>query len=275
MAMTQEQIMARYYQANHRPWEDSLGMVRLAPHTYYVGDNWVGVLLIETEDGLVMIDSGIKGQMWMIFESVRKLGYDPEKDIKLCLLSHAHADHCSGMALLKAYSNPVIYMSELEKDWPRDPVQLGRIPASVDSVEPFEADRFYVYDTPIEHGGFSFLPVYTPGHTPGTTSFFYEDGGYRVGFHGGMGMNTLFDNCFSCREDALRERGIYRTHMEKLLDIPVDITVTNHGSNIRLSQRVGADRMDFQPFVDRHFWKAHLVSKLEKLSQMESESIYK
>ena len=250
-------------------------MVRLAPHTYYVGDNWVGVLLIETQNGIVMIDSGIKGQMWMIFESIRKLGYDPEKDIKLCLLSHAHADHCSGMALLKAYANPVIYMSEVEKDWPGDPARYESTPKDVDSVEPFVADRFYEYGTPVVHGGFSFLPVHTPGHTPGTTSFFYEDGGYRVGFHGGMGMNTLFDSCFSCREDALRERAIYRTNMEKLLDIPVDITVTNHAGNIKLSQRVGEDKMDFLPFVDDAFWKRHLLAKLEKLSQLEAESIYK
>lgn len=275
MAMSQNQIMERYRQSNHRPWEDTCGTVRLAPHTYYVGDNWVGALLIETQDGIVMIDSGIKGQMWMIFETVRKLGYDPEKDIKLCLLSHAHADHCSGMALLKAYANPVIYMSEVEKDWPRNPVQLGRIPKDVDSVEPFEADRFYEYGTPVCWGGFQFLPVHTPGHTPGTTSFFYEDGGYRVGCHGGMGMNTLFDHCFACREDALRERAIYRTNMEKLLDIPVDITITNHAGNIKMSQRVGEDKMDFLPFVDSGFWKRHLLTKLEKLSQMEAESIYK
>ena len=59
MAISHDQIMERYRKSNHRPWEDSCGMVRLAPHTYYVGDSWVGVLLIETQDGIVMIDSGI------------------------------------------------------------------------------------------------------------------------------------------------------------------------------------------------------------------------
>lgn len=275
MAMSHNQIMERYRKSNHRPWEDSYGMVRLSPHTYYVGDNWVGVLLILTEDGIVMIDSGIKGQMWLIFESVRKLGYDPEKDIKLCLLSHAHSDHCSGMALLKAYANPIIYMSEIEKDWVRDPLRYAVFSKDVDYVEPFEADRFYEYGVLIEHGGFRFLPVHTPGHTPGTTSIFYEDSGYRVGFHGGMGMNTLLDSCFSCREDALRERMIYRSNMEKLLDIPVDITVTNHAGNIKLSQRAGEDKMDFLPFVDYGFWKRHLREKLDKLSQMEVESVFK
>ena len=63
--------------------------------------------------------------------------------------------------------------------------------------------------------------------------------------------------------------------MEKLLDIPVDITVTNHAGNIKLSQRVGEDKMDFLPFVDDAFWKRHLLAKLEKLSQLEAESIYK
>jgi len=280
MAMTHEEIMGRYRRSNHRSWEDSYGMVRLTPHSYYVGDSWVGVILIETNDGVVMIDSGIQGQMWLIFESVRKLGYDPEKDMKLCLLSHAHSDHCSGMALLQHYAHPVVYMSEYEKDWPNDPDRYADIPPDVDHVEPFTVDRFYEYGKPIEHGGFCFLPVHTPGHTPGTTSFFYQDtdadgSEYSIGFHGGMGLNTLLDSCFTCREDAQRERRNYRFHMEKLLDVPVDITITNHAGNIRMAQRMGADKRDFRPFVDAGYWKKHLTAKLEQLSQIEGKSIFR
>ena len=280
MTMTAADINAKYERASRRPWEASYGMVRVTPHSWYVGDAWVGVILIETEDGIVLLDSGIAGQMWLIFESVRKLGYDPEKDIRLCLLSHAHPDHCSGAALLRAYARPVLYMSPYERDWPHDPERYADLPPEVDMVVPFDADRYYDYETPIGHGGFSFTVLHTPGHTPGTSSFFYEDRNadgtvYRVGMHGGMGLNTLFDGCFGSREEALRVRGIYRRSMESLLGLPVDITITNHAGNIEMSRRMPEDRADYRPFVDPSYWRRHLEKKLLALDALEKESVFR
>ena len=280
MAKLLPELEKIYYRSSHRPWEDSYGMVRLTPHSWYVGDTWLGVVLIETNDGIVMIDSGIQGQMWLIFESIRKLGYNPETDIKLVLLSHAHADHCSGMALLQHYSHPVVYMSPYEKDWPHDPEQFARIPQYVDIVEPFDYDFLYDYKTPIEHGGFTFTVLHTPGHTPGTSSIFYEDRDedgtvYRVGLHGGMGVNTMVDGCFATKEQAEKERGAFRAMMEGLKGMPVDITITNHAGNIRMSERMGEDKTDFRPFVDPTFWDAHIDRILDQLTAIEKETCFK
>lgn len=259
---------------------DKLGMYRLSPNSYYVGDPWVGVILVTTDDGIVMLDSGIAGHLDFIFDSIKKLGYDPQKDIKLCLLSHCHSDHCSGMARLRREAAPIVYMSALERDWPGTPDCYAGLPADIDPVVPFAADRFYTYDAPICCGGFSFRAVHTPGHSPGTTSFFFEDKApdgtvYRVGFHGGMGINTLQDSCFADVQAALSARAAYRSSMESLLEEPVDITVTNHGGNIALLDRAGEDWTDYRSFIDPAFWKKHLQNKLNAFDAMTANSIYR
>ena len=271
-----------YRSASLYPWETATGLVRLAPHCWYVGQEWVGVILIETmnKDGIIMIDSGIRGQMWQIFECIRKLGYDPEKDIKLCMLSHAHLDHCSGMPLLLHYCHPVMYMSPYEVDWLTDPSRWARY-SPIDEYIPFEPDRLYDYKTPIECGGFTFHVKHTPGHTPGTSSYFFddvdEDGTvYHIGLHGGMGINVLTDaNYGDGPEEAARakqERGAFRQMMESLMDIPVDITISNHGPNIELTERLGPDKTDFHNFVDPSYWAMHLRRQLKYLDDVEAAS---
>ena len=276
--------MGYYEKASLHPWETATGLVRMAPHCWYVGQEWVGAVLIETmnHDGLIMIDSGIRGQMWQIFECMRKLGYNPEKDVKLCMLSHAHLDHCSGMPLLLNYCHPVMYMSPYEVDWLTDPTKWDHY-SPIDEYVPFEPDRLYDYKTPIECGGFKFDVKYTPGHTPGTSSYFFddvdEDGTvYRVGLHGDMGINTLTDTNYGDDEGdrARKERADFRRMMESLMPLPVDITISNHGPNIELVERMDPNnKTDFHRFVDPSYWRMHLERQLQGLDEVEAASKFR
>ena len=277
MAVINPQVAVWYRRASQRPWETATGLMRIAPHCWYVGESWVGVVLIESNNGIIMIDSGIRSQMWQVFECVRKLGYDPEKDIKLCLLSHAHLDHCSGMALLQHYSHPVMYMSPFEVDWLADNSHYSHYPSDIDQFIPFDVDKLYDYKTPIEWGGFTFHVRHTPGHTPGTSSFFFDDTDedgtvYHVGLHGGMGLNTLVDAYFTDAESAAAARNGYRAMMEDLMQIPVDITISNHAPNFELLERACADHNDFHPFVDPQYWAKHIQRALHALDKLEAES---
>ena len=163
-------------------------------------------------------------------------------------------------------------------DWLTDPSIWERY-APVDQYTPFEPDRLYDYEKPITWGGFTFDVKHTPGHTPGTTSCFFddvdEDGTvYRVGLHGGMGINVLTDSNYGDdeAERAKKERADFRKMMESLMDIPVDITISNHGPNIELVERMGPDKTDFRPFIDPAYWAMHLRRQLKGLDGVEAES---
>ena len=57
-------------------------------------------------------------------------------------------------------------------------------------------------------------------------------------------------------------------------DVPVDITITNHGMNINMGERMGADKTDFRPFVDSSFWAKHVDKVLAELDEIEANSKY-
>lgn len=261
-----------------RPWETSIGPIHMAPHCWYVGDAYVGAVIVETKDGIVLLDTSLFGQMYMIFEAIRNLGYDPQKDIKLCLLTHAHLDHCSGMAILQHYSHPTMYMSPFEADWPAQPeVYYGH---RLNDYIPYNVDRLYDYDQPIEHGGFTFHVMHTPGHTEGTSSIFFEDTDeesgitYKVGMHGGLGLNTLVDSRFTCAEDAHTARNAFRERLLEWKEIPVDITIFNHPANIDLDLATVEDTRDFQKFVDRNLWRYQIDKKISELDELERNSVF-
>lgn len=267
-----------YMRACRRPWETDVGPIRMAPHCWYVGDEYVGVMLVETKDGIVLLDASVFGQTYMVFEAVRKLGYDPQKDIKLCLLTHAHLDHCGGMGIIQNYAHPVMYMSPLETDWPKKPETYYA--KYIDEYTPYTVDRVYDYEKPIEHGGYSFRVVHTPGHTVGTSSFFFEDTDektgvtYRIGMHGGLGLNTLVDSCFTTAEGAHAARDQFRKQLLEWRDIPVDITITSHPSNIGMELSAIVDKSDYSQFADRQIWIHQIEKKLEELKQLERESVF-
>jgi metallo-beta-lactamase class B len=52
--------------------------------------------IIDSGDGLILIDASVPHTVYLTFESIRKLGFNP-KDIRLLLVSHAHYDHCGGV----------------------------------------------------------------------------------------------------------------------------------------------------------------------------------
>ena len=61
-------------QGCERPWEVAVEPFRVAPRTYYVGNAWVGAYLLETSEGLILMDSTMLPQVYLVFEGIRKLG---------------------------------------------------------------------------------------------------------------------------------------------------------------------------------------------------------
>ena len=70
---------------------------RMIGNVYFVGTVEASSHMIDTGDGLILIDTGYEETADVIVESMNTLGYDI-KDVKIILHSHGHYDHTGGTA---------------------------------------------------------------------------------------------------------------------------------------------------------------------------------
>ena len=62
---------------------------------YYIGIGWVSAYLVDTGDGLIMIDALYGDFVDTAIEDIKGLGFDPE-DLEYILVTHGHFDHVGG-----------------------------------------------------------------------------------------------------------------------------------------------------------------------------------
>ncbi|MEJ3748156.1 MBL fold metallo-hydrolase [Actinomycetes bacterium KLBMP 9797] len=210
-----------------RPYADILATaVSQAPYTrstepfeivkdtlFYVGDNEVALYLInadmgtprKSDDRLVLVDTGWPNSGYQYWKNIERMGFDP-RQITDVLLSHAHLDHYGTTRELvtmieNAGGDVTLHASRADTEGIQHD-GLGNtwnIPPALPATERLlrERARYYVYDTFIDLGNVRVMPVPTPGHTVGTTSFVFDiddpDGAGRVtfGFMGGYGFNGM------------------------------------------------------------------------------------
>ena len=257
-------------QGCERPWEVAVKPFQVAPHTWYVGNSWVGAYLIDTSDGLILIDATMQPQVYLLFESIRTLGFSPD-DIKLVLLSHAHYDHGGGIRAVLEASGAKLYMSK------EDSVFISKRPEMMLTENypcgEFEADFFYSDEEPIILGNIEIATVHTPGHTPGTTSFFFnaaDDNGntYRCEMHGGVGVNTLTDEFLTDHKLPLSSRHDYLNSLMKVRDFYVDITLGSHPGQVDMLDKVDKITDRFNPFLDSAVWQDLIDKRIAMISEI-------
>jgi len=262
--LTPEELLE---QGCERPWEVAIEPFRVAPNVYYVGNSWVGGYLVRTDEGLILIDTTMHHQVYLIFESIRKLGFDPQ-DIKMILCTHAHYDHIGGVRPISEYSGAKIHMAKEDEFFLTERPDL--IFTQGYACGHFEVDEYFADNKPITLGGVTIYTEHCPGHTPGTTSLFVEDKDedgtvYIVGMHGGVGLGTVMDWYFEKHDQPKSLRDQYRAGLEKLRSRKVDIAVAMHPNHLGMLDKVSEDRNDFRPFHDPAAWEAFLIERLRML----------
>lgn len=233
---------------------------RIVGNTYFVGTYQASSHLIDTGDGLILIDTGYENAAHLVLESIRELGFRPE-DIKYIVNTHWHWDHTEATASFVALSGAKTLIGRDDRDR-----ALGYFTPDI-LID--DGDTLTLGDTTI-----TFL--HTPGHTKGTISFFYdtkENGvSYRVGMFGGAGLNTLVPKCFEfegCRE-------AYFASLARLKQEKVDVFIGNHTWNngtYEKSLRLLAGGEN--EFIDSEIWGEFLDSyrvRLETLIASEQSS---
>lgn len=235
---------------------------------WFVGNRYVSTYLIDTGEGLILIDPGFKETIYMVFDGIRKLGFDPAR-IKHIFLSHGHVDHVGGTRFLQEYSGAKVWLGKEDEMFFIDRQDLI---LDVDHVAQFTIDEFYDYNESFVMGNTKICFRHTPGHTPGTTSFFVftEHRGKPVigAMHGGLGLNGL--TCEELRENRLplRLQSDFVKGLRELQNEPVDVVLASHAHNYDIFARYGMDDGSGDAFLDPTGWRDMLQVMLIKSQEM-------
>lgn len=157
-------------------------------NVYCIGSVSVVAWVIETSDGLILIDS-----MWddrdakLIEEGIKGFGLNP-KDLKYIILSHGHGDHYGGANYLRNKYAAKVVLTKTDTDLMYNLNTGANSPRSPKTkVDIYSKDKDV-----IKLGDTSITILETPGHTAGCSSFIfpvkYRGKEYTAVLWGGTGL---------------------------------------------------------------------------------------
>ena len=270
---TMGQIM---HQRFHEPWTLAQKPFKVIENVYFVGNTWVSVYLIDTPEGLILIDCAYEENLYLLIDSIRGLGFDP-KDIRHLLISHGHFDHCGAARQLQEMSNCEIWINEKDAYFFTERRDLI---AFEDRVPEFRIDHYYDSDQSICFGGMTIWPVQCPGHTPGTTSFFFEvehEGRkLTVAMHGGLGTNTLSKEDLLTNGWPLSFQQGYLDMLRQMKRRSVDVLIPSHAGHAKtypFFDIAAQDDGTGNGFIRPNAWREMLeIKEQEMLALLEREA---
>ena len=269
--MTREEfLMEKYgemigrYHENKKAFNTNPSIARIEPfkiadNLYYVGDKKVCIHLIDTGDGLILIDSGYLGATHLLVDSIWRAGFDP-KNVRWIIHTHGHTDHYGASEEFRIMYGTKLAISKVD----------ARIIAGANiASELFPFAKVPEFDREIEDGEIFELGnvkircVLTAGHTDGVLSLFFEvsDNGktYLAGMLGGAGTNalTLPYICRNKRKEDPTQQML--RSIEKIWNEPVVVHLGNHPSNNKtLQKREQQINEGGNPFVAPDSWHEFL-----------------
>ncbi len=267
---------ASYYA---HPEEAYVEPFQIFGNLYYIGDKKVCTHLIDTGDGLIMLDTGYGHTLHLLLASIRKLGFEP-KDLRYVIHTHGHFDHFGSTEELRKRYPVRVFMSRVDTQLLRERPDRALIDHG-----PRPNDPVSWPDTELEDGDCITLGnttvrcVLAPGHTMGTMAFFFDvtDGEktYRAGLLGGVGWISVYkayNRYYGLPENKCQIMG---QTIQKLWKEKVDITLGNHPSqNCTISKRQWMlENPGKNPFINPEAWHIFL-STLEECRQALEETGY-
>ncbi len=193
-------------------WEGYIQPFKIINNVYFVGTFPASSHLIDTGEGLILIDTGYMETLHLVVNSIYKLGFNP-MDIKYIINTHWHDDHTAGTKALARLTGAktLLGKEDLQK-----------------TLQYFTPDVLVSDGDQLSLGNTTISFMETPGHTKGTISLFFEttENGktYRVGMFGGAGANTMVKACYDF--DGCVEA--YRATLHRLQKERVDVFIGNH-----------------------------------------------
>ena len=209
----------------------------------------VNAFIVDGDDGVVLIDTGLPKRHGAILAGLSSIGRKPE-DIAAIVITHGHADHAGGAAVLKRESGAALIASETDA-----PVVRGDSPAPAPPMMDFPVLRHLVGLVPAAEGVTvdhavvegpvpvvaDLTAVPTPGHTAGHISLFLDRQGGAL-FAGDSAMSTRSGGVQ--RGFMNRRSATFDSSLRAMADLEFEIACFGHSAAI-----VGGASSSFRAFV--------------------------
>jgi glyoxylase-like metal-dependent hydrolase (beta-lactamase superfamily II) len=215
---------------------------QVVPNVYAISLTAVNAFLIDTDDGLTLIDTGIPGSGDKILQAVRELGKHPT-DIKNILVTHCHADHSGSLAMLKKETEASAWMHPLDAAMVRqgESMRPAKPPPQLiyqiivpllmrtqqnASLEPAEIEYEIEGGAELDIAG-GIKAIHVPGHCAGQLVFLWPQHG-GVLFAADVASNMLGLGWSIIYEDF--DEGI--RSLTKVANLDFDVACFGHGKAI-------------------------------------------
>ncbi|HWO77627.1 MAG TPA: MBL fold metallo-hydrolase [Bacillus sp. (in: firmicutes)] len=182
----------------------------------------------------LIIDPG--GEAEKIRSAINKLELTP----KAILLTHCHFDHIAALEDIRTFYSIPVYVHENEAKWLLDPALNGSQLFKAGIVRCKPADHFFTSEGTHEVEGLKFTLFETPGHSPGSVTFYFEEAGFVISgdalFYGSIGRTDL---------PGGNHQELIKSIKEKLLTLPDDtIVLSGHDQETTIFHE-----KEFNPFL--------------------------
>jgi glyoxylase-like metal-dependent hydrolase (beta-lactamase superfamily II) len=214
---------------------------QVLPGLWQIKISFVNAFLVDTSDGLALIDTGIPGSAPTIQEAIRSIGRQPA-DIRHILVTHCHSDHSGSLAEMKRLTGAPASMHPIDAAMVRAGKAIRTLTPAPGLLNAFIC-RFLLPGAPptiepavIEHEvqDGDTLPgeiraIHVPGHCAGQLAFLWpQHGGVLIAADTaanvfGLALSPMYENI---------DEG--RRSLSKVAALKFEVACFGHGRAIQL-----------------------------------------
>lgn len=230
----------------------------ILPSVFALRLGYVNAFAFSTPDGLVLVDSGLKGHDKKIASAFEGIGRGVN-EIAYVLITHHHADHVGSLAAIKsAASGARIHVHTLDApivagEKPRPPANrssiLGRILGPLIMRLPVNHPPAAAADRLVSDGdrlpiGAGVRVIHTPGHTAGSVAYLLEEHGGVL--FAGDAAGHMFGRIGKPLGMFTEDMGQARASIRKIAGLEFDTACFGHGSMLK-----GNAHAEFRRYVEK------------------------
>ena len=240
-------------------WSRPFKPFRIVGPVHYVGSVELGVYLVISDEGHVLIDGGFAETTPVILDNIRALGFQP-RDVKALLTTQAHMDHVGSMTMLKAATGAQTMVMEPDVPMMETGGKGDFTFGDTFLFAPVKVDRVLHDGDVVRVGGIALTARLTPGHTKGCTTWTMTVRGegppVNVVFAGSLSVNPPVRLVTNPSYPGIAQD--YERSFALMRALPVDVFLGAHAGFFGLHEKAERLRKGERPnpFIDSAGFRA-------------------